>query len=88
MAFAWYCGWYSGFHKEGKIGCQKAIECGLNLKIDTDNLKFYEEEENNKNKSKTKLKKDFIEIECKELYKQFPNLTTQQILNKAKKIGN
>jgi len=78
-------GWYSGFHKEGKIGCQKAIECGLNLKVDTDNLKFYEEEENNKNKSKTKLKKDFIESEYKKLYKEFPNLSTQQILNKTKK---
>lgn len=35
-------GWYSGFRKEGKIGCIKAIESGLNLKLDTDNFKYYE----------------------------------------------
>jgi glycosyltransferase involved in cell wall biosynthesis len=38
-------GWYAGFHKEGKIGCLKAIECGLNNELDTKNLKFYTDEE-------------------------------------------
>ena len=37
-------GWYTGFLNEGKIGCQKAIECA-NLEIDINNLKFYQEKE-------------------------------------------
>lgn len=38
-------GWYSGFFAEGKAGCLKAIECGLNLEVDKNNLKHYEERE-------------------------------------------
>ena len=40
-------GWYTGFITEGKIGCQKAIECA-NLEVDINNLKFYEEKEKEK----------------------------------------
>ena len=38
-------GWYAGFYEEGKKGCQKAIEAGVNVKLDSENLKFYEEKE-------------------------------------------
>jgi len=38
-------GWYAGFFTEGKKGCMKAIEAGLNIQLDKNNLKFYEERE-------------------------------------------
>ena len=37
-------GWYSGFHKEGKIGCIKAIE-SANKEVDKNNLSYYEKSE-------------------------------------------
>ena len=37
-------GWYSGFHKEGKIGCIKAIEAA-NKEVDKNNLSYYEKSE-------------------------------------------
>ena len=40
-----FAGWYANFFEQGKVGCLKAIEAGLNLQIDKDNLKHYEERE-------------------------------------------
>jgi len=37
--------WYAGFYTEGKIACQKAIASGINVEIDTNNLKYYEDKE-------------------------------------------
>ena len=50
-------GWYAGFYDEGKMACKKAIESGNNVKLDNDNLKFYEDREQNEKKIlKDKLK--------------------------------
>lgn len=50
-------GWYAGFYEQGKLGCKKAIEAGINVQLDTSNLKFYEEKEQNDRKIlKQKLK--------------------------------
>lgn len=82
-------GWYAGFYKEGKIGCQKAIEFGLNKQIDTENLKHYEnkEKEDCKQHPMTHLnKKQFIDTMCKEMAKKHPNLKMKQLVSKAKRM--
>jgi glycosyltransferase involved in cell wall biosynthesis len=87
-------GWYAGFHKEGKIGCQKAIACGLNVELDTNNLKHYEEEERREAEEAIKnstrhpqlTKKQFIDMTCQELAKEHPNLNMKQLLSKAKRL--
>jgi glycosyltransferase involved in cell wall biosynthesis len=76
-------GWYAGFFKEGKIGCQKAIAYGLNVKLDTDNLKHYEGREKKMIEGASKHKKQFMDITRAELSKEYPNLTIKQLQSKA-----
>lgn len=54
-------GWYAGFYDEGKKGCQKAIDNGVNVKLDTENLKFYEEKE----LKDKKVLRDKLKDKCK-----------------------
>lgn len=78
-------GWYSGHYTEGKMGCLKAIECGHNNPIDTDNLKFYEnrEQEEAGKTAQSMTKRAFIDTITTKLTKEHPNLSKKQITNKA-----
>lgn len=50
-------GWYAGFYDQGKMGCIKAIETGINVELNEANLKFYLDKElENKKIIKEKLK--------------------------------
>jgi glycosyltransferase involved in cell wall biosynthesis len=86
-------GWYAGFHKEGKIGCMKAIESGINSELEKNNLKHYEEYEKhieNQKKSnqdqKTISRKEFINVTIQQLAKEHPGITQKQLLSKAKRM--
>jgi len=84
-------GWYSGFRNEGKIGCVKAIECGLNHRLDTDNLKHYENWEKEQLQShqtaaSSLTKKQFTELKVQELLQSQPNLKIKQIHSKANQL--
>lgn len=48
-------GWYVGCFKEGKMGCLKAIEAGINVKLDTNNLLYYEKREKREKEEKEKM---------------------------------
>ena len=51
-------GWYAGFYEQGKVGCIKAIETGINVDLNQSNLKFYLDKElENKKIIKDKLRK-------------------------------
>lgn len=91
--------WYAGFFKEGKIGCMKAIEAGLNLPVDKRNLEYYENrekkiaEEQIKNREiqiqqqKSKIsRKEFIDSIIPELSKQYPKLSNKQLQSKANTV--
>ena len=49
-------GWYTGFYEQGKIGCIKGVESGVNIKLDKENLKHYEELEKSKKIENIKTK--------------------------------
>lgn len=82
---AYYCGAYA----DGKQACLKAIEAGLNSKIDKSNLEFYEKKENEisdtiRNINKTDFLKQAIE-EIKKDNKNIPMKKLQKLaLNKWK----
>jgi glycosyltransferase involved in cell wall biosynthesis len=86
-------GWYSGFHKEGKIGCMKAIESGLNTELEKNNLKHYEDyEKNNAEQQKSEQdqeiisKKEFMNITMQQLVKEHPGISHKQLSSKAKRM--
>lgn len=62
--------YYCGKYKEGKNACLKAIEKGLNVDVDKNNLKFYTDKLNENSDTKEDInKKQFIENYIKELQK-------------------
>ena len=81
-------GWYAGFHKEGKIGCLKAVECGLNTELDKNNLKHYEaKEKEDEAKNNVQLtKKQYMDAACLKMAKEHPNLSMKQLSSKANKM--
>ena len=91
-------GWYSGFHNEGKIGCMKAVEAGVNIELDMNNLSYYEarekeemekqrqQEEENKiqvGKNLQITKKQFIDATIQRLAKENPKMSNKQLNSKA-----
>ena len=84
-------GWYAGFYNEGKIGCLKAIDCGLNNDLDTQNLKFYtdreKELENKQEGTQQKITKNqFMREMFDKLSKENPNLNQKQLKSRANKL--
>jgi glycosyltransferase involved in cell wall biosynthesis len=78
-------GWYSGFRERGRIGCQKAIESNINVELDKQNMKYYEDAEKAaKQDIESKMtKQQFIEVASKELAVQFPSLSRKQLVARA-----
>lgn len=78
-------GWYAGFYNEGKTGCKKALEAGINVELETNNLKMYETRERDMGivNNKKITKKEFIKNTMEELSKQNIKLTTRQLESKA-----
>jgi glycosyltransferase involved in cell wall biosynthesis len=83
-------GWYSKNYEEGKIGCLKAIECGLNNELDTNNLKFYEDKEKEECvkyvKRSIMTKKEFLKQTKVLLNENHPSLNNKQKDKKALKL--
>ena len=85
-------GWYAGFVKEGKFGCQKAIESGLSHPVDKSNMELYEKREKEENVQKEQnsmkqlTKKEFIDVTCKQLSNKHPNLSHKQLVSKANRL--
>jgi glycosyltransferase involved in cell wall biosynthesis len=84
--------YYAGFFREGKIACEKAISTGVNILLDTNNLRFYEakeREEKEKNEMKNLSvvnKKDFFACVIQNLSKEQPKLSESQMNSKALKL--
>lgn len=87
--------YYAGFYKEGKIACEKAIECGLNSELDTNNLKFYQEKEKEQTDIQVKQqeevisslnKKEFINLHMQQLVAQNPTISKKQLETKSKML--
>lgn len=78
-------GYYIGKYEEGKVGCLKAIEAGLNCELDNNNLKFYLDKENEiKNNNLNNLtKKQFIELEIQRLGEENPKMSQKMLTMKA-----
>lgn len=79
--------YYNKEYKIGKNACLKAIEAGLNVELDTNNLKFYieKEKENEPNNVDTQMtKKQFIETHIKELMVSNPKLNKNKMTTIAK----
>ena len=75
--------YYCGKYEDGKEGCIKAIQFGLNSDLDKKNLEFYEKKERELSQDQLSLnKKQFIQKTFDELKKQQPNLP----VNKLNKI--
>lgn len=79
-------GWYAKEYENGKKGCLKAIECGLNNELDTSNLKFYEDHEKDNSKKPIITRTQFITKTTEELTKKNPNLSKKQIASKVNKL--
>ena len=80
-------GWYANFHKEGKIGCQKALETHPGSQIDRQNLNIYEQKEaQDKPKPKKLTRKEFTDAKYKELSQTHPTLKSSKIMLKIKKM--
>lgn len=80
-------GYYANHFTEGKIGCQKAIETGINVQLDSNNLKFYLDKEKEilpvKQQDKPLLKNDFVNVKIAEIKKECPTLTDKQLKTRA-----
>lgn len=82
-------GYYAGRFKSGKIGCLRAIEKGVNKKLDENNLRYYLDKEkelgvisedcNSKISEKKITKKEFIEKTKKELKQENPKITEKKL---------
>ena len=67
--------YYCGKYEDGKVGCIKAIESGLNSDLDKNNLEFYEKKEKEIADEKEPLsKKQFINKTIKELQEKQKNI--------------
>jgi glycosyltransferase involved in cell wall biosynthesis len=82
-------GWYSGHFDEGKAGCLKAINCGLNNELDTSNLKFYEDREKSMNINSNaisrfdQIQRDINSVFTPQNQVQNQPLTKAQFMNKT-----
>ena len=82
-------GYYCGAYKDGKIGCLKAIEMGLNSDLDKSNLEFYEKKERGDIDASVPMNKNqFIKKKIDELQKQNSSMPMKKMqklaLNKWK----
>jgi glycosyltransferase involved in cell wall biosynthesis len=83
-------GYYAGKYQEGKVGCLKAIETGIEKELNEKNLKFYidkEKELSNNNEGIVDVSKltktQFVNGCMVSLQKQFPKFTQSQLQKKA-----
>ena len=72
-------GYYCGKYAEGKMGCIKAIEAGLNKELDKKNLQFYLDKEKVHTNNLNINKKQFIQENVKQLSKNNPNIPNKKI---------
>lgn len=84
-------GWYSNQHKEGKIGCIKALESGINNELEQKNLEYYINEEREiEAKQIDELagmtKSQFMDHHRREVCAQFPGLKGKQIRSRLNKM--
>jgi glycosyltransferase involved in cell wall biosynthesis len=72
-------GYYCNKYKEGKIGCLKAIDAGLNIPLDTNNLKFYLDKEKELATPPVVNKKDFVQGIIKKLRHNNNNMSNKKL---------
>lgn len=72
--------YYASCYDEGRKACQRAIQSGVNVELDTKNLQFYldKQKEITEKKISTLTKKEFIQMKIDELKKAKPNLNDKQ----------
>lgn len=79
-------GYYVQQYVDGKIGCLKAIEAGLNSELDKKNLEFYEKKEQEiANTQQPITKSQFIQTSIEELRKQNNKLPLEKLSKLAAK---
>lgn len=75
------CGFYSGFHKEGKIGAQRALASEFKNEVDENNIKHYDQKE-----KLDMTKQEFVNKKCEEFWILNPRLTQYQVEKKANSL--